>query len=114
MKVKNALVCLNCDEIHTQDECPKCLSIYYIKLRDYFKPLISGFDAIIEAKAKREKSNDNQAGIGDIQKKAANKIPLHIDTVVYDDVNKRLEKRKRMAISFVNEAGDESCQPVQA
>jgi hypothetical protein len=41
MKVRNATICLDCDEIYESvlDSCPKCLNSKGIKLSAYFDPI---------------------------------------------------------------------------
>lgn len=45
MKVSTALICLDCDELHTDSVCPKCLSHSSFPLRKWFPPL-ADFEAI--------------------------------------------------------------------
>ena len=39
MKLNNAQVCLDCEEVYVGDQCPKCCSLNYFYLRKYFEPL---------------------------------------------------------------------------
>ena len=39
MKVNNAMVCLDCDEVHDHAICPKCLSGSSVALRRWLKPM---------------------------------------------------------------------------
>jgi RNA polymerase subunit RPABC4/transcription elongation factor Spt4 len=48
MKVKNALVCCDCDEVHTSEACPQCGNRFSWKLRSIIGPL----DEISKAKGK--------------------------------------------------------------
>jgi len=41
MKVNNAVICLDCDEIFVGEECPYCLSHTYYPLRKWLEPLHS-------------------------------------------------------------------------
>ena len=40
MKTNNALICLDCDEIHTEGRCPVCLSKSGYPLRKWIEPMI--------------------------------------------------------------------------
>ena len=55
MKVNNAMVCMNCDEMFVGEECPCCLGHTYFPLRKWFKPLHS-FNEIKEAKDEAKKN----------------------------------------------------------
>jgi len=45
MKVNEALVCLNCDELHSETVCPNCLSPHHYPLRKWLQPL-NTFEAL--------------------------------------------------------------------
>ncbi len=39
IKISNARVCLSCDEIHTDDECPYCLDRQSYPLKKWIIPM---------------------------------------------------------------------------
>lgn len=45
MKISDALICIDCDEIYAlqrhQDLCPKCLSKYSVPVKSYILPMRS-------------------------------------------------------------------------
>ena len=57
MKVNNANLCMNCDELFVGETCPSCLSHHYHPLRKWFHPLVS-FEEIKEAKNVLKTSNN--------------------------------------------------------
>jgi hypothetical protein len=48
MKVSNAKICLDCDELFVEDICPRCLNSISVPLKKWFPALID-FPAIREA-----------------------------------------------------------------
>jgi hypothetical protein len=69
MKVRNAIICLSCDEVFTGGECPCCLSKSSYPLRRWVKPLEqiggkhdSNNALLVESKAKPLDSGDRVHG----------------------------------------------------
>ena len=65
MKVREALLCINCDEIFrphpAETACPACLSQHVVALRKWVKPLYNGVD-IQKVKARNEQGPTGTAG----------------------------------------------------
>lgn len=62
MKIREAMVCLDCDELYSQelDECPKCLNKFSVELRHYFKPLEMTTKDSVEKIRKERKWRDQE------------------------------------------------------
>ena len=109
LKVCNANICVDCDEISNQTVCPKCLSPYYYKLSDSaIKPIFASWEDILR-QAKENKANGKPTSLRDIQKEVSHKKAPAIRDDVLAPVNVKFGKRKNKAISCDEATGAADC-----
>ena len=58
MKVATAKICLDCDELFTEEECPECLNKEYVFLSKWLPPL-STFNELLKSTLRRKRRKED-------------------------------------------------------